>query len=162
MLKLKSLLVAALWVAGVTSASAANEVFVTEAGAIRGFDPVAYHTDNKPVAGKSEISFDWSGATWHFASTAHRDLFAKDPERYAPRFGGYCAYGTSNGYKVSTQPEAFAIENGKLYLNYNTAVQTTWNGDRPGYIRKADDNWTSLHDDEYESDEATITKLKSK
>lgn len=159
---LKSTCVAIALLAATASAQAANEVFVTRAGAIRGFDPVAYHTEHMPVAGKAEITQEWGGVTWHFASTTNRDLFAKDPDRYAPMYGGYCAYGSSNGYKVWTQPEAFAIVEGKLYLNYNLSVQKTWNEDRPGYIKKADANWTTLHDDVSESDEATIAKLKSK
>ncbi|MFY2764683.1 YHS domain-containing (seleno)protein [Arenimonas sp. MALMAid1274] len=123
---------------------AVDEVFATPEGAIRGYDPVAYHTEAKAVPGKPGITLDWNGATWRFASEANRDLFAAQPERYAPQYGGYCAYGTSQGYKVSTQPEAFAIVDGKLYLNYNVPVQRTWNRDRPGYIAKADRNWVQL------------------
>lgn len=150
--------VAALAIALVVTAGAyaADEIFSTEAGAIRGYDPVAYFVDAAPVLGKPDIAYEWNGATWHFASIAHRDLFAKDPARYAPHYGGYCAYGTSQGYKVSTQPEAFAIVDGALYLNYNKAVQATWNKDTAGYIRAADGNWTTLEHDAYESDEAVI------
>ena len=143
-------------------AIAEDRIFVTDAGAIRGYDAVAYHTEGKAVAGDPGITFDWEGATWRFSSTANRDAFAADPVKYAPAYGGYCAYGTSNGYKVSTAPEAFAIEDGKLYLNYSVGVQKTWNKDRPGYIRKADDNWVTLQDEAYESDEATIDKQNSK
>jgi YHS domain-containing protein len=95
-----------------TIAHAVDEVYATDAGAIRGYDPVAYHTQGKPVPGSAELTHQWNGATWRFANAEHRDLFAADPERYAPRYGGYCAYGTSQGYKVSTQPEAFAIVDG--------------------------------------------------
>jgi len=123
---------------------AADEVFATAAGAIRGYDAVAYHTEGKPVPGRSEFSHEWNGATWHFASAANRDRFAAAPARFAPQYGGYCAYGTARGYKVSTQPEAFAIVDGKLYLNYSIEVQATWNQDRPGYIRQADHNWREL------------------
>lgn len=92
-----------------------------------------------------------NGARWRFASKANRDLFVADPERYAPRYGGFCAYGTSQGHKVSTDPNAFAIVNGRLYLNYNKAVQTTWNKDRVDYIAKADLQWNVLEHDEYTS-----------
>lgn len=132
-------------------ASAADEVFVTADGAIRGYDPVAYHTQSKPVPGLARITYQWSGATWRFASKVNRDLFVADPERYAPRYGGFCAYGTSQGYKVSTDPNAFAIVDGRLYLNYNKPVQTTWNRDRPGYIVKADQQWNVLEHSEYKS-----------
>jgi YHS domain-containing protein len=125
-------------------AAAVDEVFQTEQGAIRGYDPVAYHVENRPVKGRAEFSHHWNGANWRFASAANRDLFAVDPARYAPQYGGYCAFGTSRGYKVSTDPDAFAIVDGKLYLNYSKPVQTTWNRDRPGYIATADRNWVEL------------------
>jgi hypothetical protein len=125
-------------------ASAADEVFVTAEGAIRGYDPVAYHTEARAVPGSAAITHVWNGATWRFASRANRDRFAADPARFAPRYGGFCAYGTAQGYKVSTDPEAFAIVDGALYLNYSKSVQATWNRDRPGYILKADRQWTVL------------------
>lgn len=133
----------------VAPAHAADEVFATADGAIRGYDPVAYHVQSKAVPGKPDITHRWNGATWRFASAANRDLFAADPERYAPRYGGYCAYGTASGYKVGTDPQAFAIVDGRLYLNYNKAVQRTWNQDRPGYIQKADRNWVQLEHEAY-------------
>lgn len=131
-------------------AIAEDPVFTTEAGAIRGYDPVAYHVEGKPVPGKPDITFVWQDAEWHFANTANRDTFAANPEKYAPRYGGFCAFGTSRGYKVSTQPEAFTIVDGALYLNYNRDVQKTWDKDRPGYIEKADANWVTLEDEVYE------------
>jgi hypothetical protein len=132
-----------------TRASAADEIFATADGAIRGYDPVAYHTENKPVRGLSTITTQWNGATWRFASKANRERFVADPARYAPRYGGFCAYGTSQGYKVSTNPEAFAIVDGRLYLNYSKPVQFTWNLDRPGYILKANHNWKALEHSAY-------------
>lgn len=143
-------------------AHAEDRIFVTDAGAIRGYDAVAYHNAGKAIAGDPAYTFDWEGATWRFSSAANRDAFAADPVKYAPAYGGYCAYGTSNGYKVSTAPEAFAIEDGKLYLNYSIGVQKTWNKDRKGYIEKADNNWVTLQDEAYESDEATITKQSTR
>lgn len=126
------------------SARAVDEVFSTADGAIRGYDPVAYHTLGAAVRGSDAHAHVWNGATWRFASAAHRDLFIADPARYAPAYGGYCAYGTSRGYKVSTRPEAFAIVAGRLYLNYSLPVQQTWNADRPGNIARADANWPAL------------------
>jgi hypothetical protein len=128
---------------------AADEVFATADGAIRGYDPVAYHTQGKPVRGAATITHRWNGATWRFATAANRALFAADPARYAPRYGGYCAYGTAQGYKVSTDPAAFAIVDGRLYLNYSKPVQATWNQDRPGYIVQADGNWKGLEHSAY-------------
>lgn len=125
-------------------AAAADEVFQTAEGALRGYDTVAYHTVGAPVKGRAEFSHDWNGAIWRFASAANRDAFAADPAKYAPQYGGYCAYGTSRGYKVGTDPAAFAVVDGKLYLNYNLPVQATWNQDRPGNIAQADRNWVGL------------------
>jgi hypothetical protein len=132
-----------------TFAHAADEVFVTAEGAIRGYDPVAYHSEGKPVRGLATITTQWNGATWRFATIANRERFAADPERYAPRYGGYCAYGTSQGYKVSTDPAAFSVVDGRLYLNYSKPVQFTWNLDRPGYIAKANENWIGLEHTPY-------------
>jgi hypothetical protein len=126
------------------SAAAIDEVFQTAEGAIRGYDPVAYHLENRAVRGRADFTHDWNGARWRFASAANRDRFAAEPARFAPQFGGYCAYGTAQGYKVSTDPEAFAVVDGRLYLNYSKAVQATWNRDRPGYIAAAERQWTVL------------------
>lgn len=128
----------------------ADPVYVTAEGAIRGYDPVAYHLDGKAVRGRADIVHQWQGAEWHFANEKNRALFAADPDAYAPRYGGFCAFGTSRGYQVSTQPEAFSIVDGALYLNYSLAVQETWNKDQPGYIRKADEHWPGLVDTPYE------------
>ncbi len=117
------------------------EVFSSSDGAIRGYDPVAYFKQAEPVKGEPDISFEYNDATWHFASTANRDLFAADPEKYAPQYGGYCAYGLSKGYLVPTDPQAWAINSGKLYLNYSVPVRNTWQADIPGYLQKSEANW---------------------
>jgi len=114
-------------------------------------DAVAYHREGKPVLGSAAFVHTWNGADWRFASAANRDAFAASPEQFAPQYGGYCAYGTSQGYKVSTQPDAFAIVDGKLYLNYSKPVQATWNTDRPGFIRVANEQWQTLEHAAYTS-----------
>lgn len=159
-MSLRSLLLLALFLVHPHPARADSETYATADGAIRGYDVVAYHTLGRPQRGDPSITHEWNGATWRFASVANRDAFAADPERYAPRFGGYCAYGTAQGYKVSTDPAAFAIVDGALYLNYDTRVQKAWDADRPGYIAAARANWRTLADDAYVSDEATIAALK--
>ncbi len=112
--------------------------------AIDGFDAVAYFTDNKPIEGSKEYSFEWNGATWRFASAAHRDLFAQTPEKYAPQYGGYCAWAVSQGYTADIDPEAWRIENGRLFLNYSLEVQKKWAADIPGNVAKGDANWPGL------------------
>ena len=112
--------------------------------AIRGYDPVAYFTESRAVQGSDEFSYEWLGATWHFASAEHRDAFAKEPEKYAPQYGGYCAYGVSQGYAVKIEPDVWSVVDGKLYLNYDKSVQKTWEKDIPGYIAEADKKWPGV------------------
>ena len=113
--------------------------------AIEGYDPVAYFTDSKPVKGSLQYTYRWQGAIWHFASAQHRDAFAKSPETYAPQYGGYCAYGVSQGHAAPVDPAAWKIINGKLYLNYNREVQGLFLKDPAAEIEKADRNWPKLH-----------------
>jgi YHS domain-containing protein len=112
--------------------------------AIEGYDPVAYFEEGKPVEGDSDYTHDWMGATWYFASAANRDLFAADPEKYAPQYGGYCAWAVANGYTAKIDPQAWAVVDDKLYLNYSLDVQKQWQQDVPGNITKADGNWPGI------------------
>ena len=116
-------------------------VFETRAGAIRGYDTVAYFTESKPVKGSKDYVVEWNGSRWYFASAANRDRFKASPEKYAPQYGGYCAWAVANGYTASTDPAAWRIVNGKLYLNYSLGVQENWSKDIPGNIARADKNW---------------------
>lgn len=115
--------------------------------AVEGYDVVAYFTDGKPVEGTDDLSVDWKGATWQFSSAENKALFESDPEKYAPQFGGYCAWAVSQGYTASTVPEAWTIVDGKLYLNYSKGVQNTWEQDIPGNIKLADTNWPNISKD---------------
>jgi len=116
-------------------------IFTNVNGAIKGYDPVAYHTQGKPTKGKQNIAYEWNGAAWHFSSEENKALFVQNPEKYAPQYGGYCAYGWAQGYPAKTEPDAWTIVEGKLYLNYNKGVQADWEKDIPGYIKKADENY---------------------
>jgi YHS domain-containing protein len=111
--------------------------------AIQGYDPVAYFTDHKPVPGNPDITAAHDGAIYQFASVDHKAAFEADPGKYAPQYGGYCAYGAAQGYNASIEPEQFTITGGKLYLNYNADVRKRWNRDRASYITKADTYWAS-------------------
>lgn len=137
-----AVLAAALFSSG--RALAIDPFFNTDGMAIQGYDPVAYFTEGEPVYGSPEFTHDYAGATWQFASAANRDAFAAEPERYAPQYGGYCAWAVSQGYTASTDPDAWRIEDGKLYLNYSKSVQSRWAEDIPGNISKADSNWPDL------------------
>jgi YHS domain-containing protein len=93
---------------------------------------------------RREYRADYKGSTFNFASQANRDAFAADPAKYAPQYGGYCAYGTASGYKAAIDPAAFTVVDGKLYLNYDRSVQKEWSKDVPGFITKADKNWPTV------------------
>ncbi len=145
MLKLKQVAVAAMFAVTLLSTNAwAGSVNETDGIAVKGYDPVAYFTDNKPVKGSAAHTYVYEGVTYRFASAAHRKLFAKDPAKYVPEFGGFCAYGTAGGHKVDVDPAAFTIVDGKLYINYDLDVMATWRKDEPGYIHKAEENWPAV------------------
>ena len=112
--------------------------------AIKGYDPVAYFTDRRTIKGMPEFKYVWKGAEWRFASSDHIEMFKKDPEKYAPRYGGYCAYAVSQGKTADIDPDAWAIYNGKLYLNLDKDVQKLWQKDIQEYIRRADINWPRM------------------
>ncbi len=121
-----------------------HEIYVTDNTAINGFDAVAYFTEGKPVKGIGEITVFYKDVNWLFSSKENAELFKSNPEKYAPQYGGYCAFGCSRGYKAKTDPDAWTIVDGKLYLNYNMAVRDTWNKDAKKYINKADENWLNI------------------
>ena len=112
--------------------------------AIRGYDPVGYFTEGKPVEGKTDFTTEWRGAEWRFASAENLAAFEASPEKYAPKYGGYCAYAVSQGYTAKTEPEAWTIVDGNLYLNYSLGVKATFDSDQPGYINLANQNWPKV------------------
>ena len=114
--------------------------------AIYGYDTVAYFTDNKAVKGNKKINYEWRGAQWHFATQAHRDMFVSDPEKYAPQYGGYCAYAVPDGSLVGIDEDAFTIHEGKLYLNYSQSVMDKWRAEMSRYIAEADALYPTLVD----------------
>ena len=112
--------------------------------AVGGYDPVAYFTEKKPVAGKADITLEHEGTTWRFSTRANRDAFKADPAKYAPQYGGYCAWAVSQGYTAKGDPQVWSVTDGKLYLNYNKSVQSGWDKDVPGLVKKADANWPKV------------------
>ena len=124
--------------------AATPQVYAENGIAVDGSDVVGYFTDGAPVAGDPAITFDYMGATWLFASAANRDAFAADPARYAPQYGGYCAYAVSQGYTASSVPEAWSIVDDKLYLNFSISVRRRWERDIPGHIASANANWPTV------------------
>jgi YHS domain-containing protein len=124
------------------------EVFSTSDGAIHGYDPVAYFKESKPVKGDKKYSLSWKSATWHFASQQNLEAFKANPGMYAPQYGGYCAYGLAKGRKATTDPNAWLISDGKLYLNYDKDIQASWKKKQAEYIKTADKLWPELKDKE--------------
>jgi len=112
--------------------------------AVEGHDAVAYFTQGQPVKGSKQFSTQYQGAEFRFASAENLATFQADPAKYAPQYGGYCAWAVSQGYTAKGDADHWAIVDGKLYLNFNKQVQTTWNEDRAGFIDKADTEWPTV------------------
>ncbi len=143
LLILPLLLVALFLAAGAVQAGEVNASRWTGV-AIDGTDPVAYFTESRAVEGAKQFSTEWNGATWRFASAANLAAFTADPEKFAPQYGGYCAWAVSQGYTADIDPQAWKIVDGKLYLNYSKDVQRNWEGDVAGHIKMADANWPGI------------------
>ncbi len=142
---LKLLSVFFIWGSLMLPAFALDPVYSDFLGkAIRGYDPVAYFTQSKPVKGDSDFTYRWNDAKWYFSSAENRDAFVKKPEKFAPQYGGYCAWAVSKGYTAKIDPNAWNIHDGKLYLNYSKSVQASWQQDIPGNIASGDKNWPKL------------------
>lgn len=128
-----------------TQARAAEPaVFQRRGRAIRGADPVAYFDQGRAIDGARDITQDWNGATWHFATTDNRDRFAATPDAFAPVFGGYCAWAASRGYLAATTPEAWSIFDGRLFLNANLRVRENWLAELPRIVAQGDANWPAI------------------
>ncbi len=120
------------------------ETFQVDGLAIHGYDPVAYFIEDKPVPGSDEHTIDYNGATWRFSTAMNLATFEGDPEKYAPRFGGYCAWAASQGYVAPIVPEAWTVHEGRLYLNYSRRVRRRWSRDIDANIAKGEANWPGI------------------
>ena len=132
------LAVSTITTAGVETSTDANDVILA------GHDAVAYFTAGKPVLGSERFTAQHDGAVYRFASAANRDQFRANPEKYAPAYGGYCAYGTTLSKKFDVDGKAFRIVEGRLYVNKNLNVLKTWKKDIPGNIVKAEGKWPQI------------------
>lgn len=129
-----------------TAASAVQPVYtgLFSNKAIKGYDTVAYFTEGKPVKGSESFQFEYMGAVWLFANADHLAMFKAEPEKYAPQYGGYCAYAVAHNQTASIKPELFTIHEGKLYLNYNADVNEKWLDQKASFIERANQNWPGL------------------
>lgn len=121
----------------------AGEFFERNGFALGGYDPVSYFKGGAPEKGNEAIRTTHRGSVFLFSSPSHRDEFLAQPEKFSPQYNGFCAYGVAGGYKAKTEPEAFTVLNGKLYLNYDLSVQKKWLKDTKSFIDKAEKNWPS-------------------
>jgi YHS domain-containing protein len=130
-----------------SAASFAADIDINANGndlAIQGYDPVAYFTQDKPTIGSNDFTATYKNAIYLFSSEQNRDLFRASPAKYAPQFGGFCAYGVTKGRKFDTDPTAWRVVDGKLYLNLNKDVQKVWLENVPGYITNANQTWPTI------------------
>lgn len=136
----------ALSVAAPASSYAADPVYtsVWNSNAVSGYDVVAYFTQGKPVKGERKFSYKYKGATWRFSSKENLERFKANPTKYAPQYGGYCAWAMALGKTYSANPKYWKIVDGKLYLNYDSDVQKKWEKDIPGFIQRADAKWPTI------------------
>lgn len=141
-----AILVAAVYVTAAYSQGKSPPVnAIGSAGvAIRGYDSVAYFTEGAPRMGKPEFATTYNGARWLFSTADHKALFESDPKKYAPAYGDYCAYGAASGYLVKIEPDAWAIRDGRLFLNYDRSVQKLWAASPDHFIKAADAKYPGL------------------
>jgi len=112
----------------------------------KGYDVVAYFTDGRPTPGSDRYTYEYGGVKWQFASREHREMFVADTQKYAPQYGGFCSWGVSVGKLFDVDPvNGWKIVEGKLYLNFNSEINSTFAKDPQGYIAKANRNWPSLN-----------------
>lgn len=149
---LKYTLISSALLLALTQAVYPNEATSTSNGltaaggplAIHGYDAVSYFTDGSPQRGVAAFSTQWNDAVYRFTSKKNMRTFLRNPEKYAPRFGGFCAYGVSVGKKFDGDPEVYRIVDDRLYFNLNPEIKATWEQDVSGNIKKAEGQWSSI------------------
>ena len=126
-------------------AIAGDAVYTNDGGvALSGHDAVAYFTVRAPTKGVEKFSAKYDNATYWFASEENRAVFVADPAKYAPQYGGFCAFAASLGKKAPTDPTQWSVVDNKLYLNYDGRIQKQWKADVPGFIKQADAKWLDI------------------
>ena len=143
---MKKLLVALVLFAALSGFAVAKELNNLDRNgvAIQGYDPVAFFTDNHPVKGSAQFQSGYQGAKYYFASAEHKAAFDREPAKYAPQFGGYCAYGASQGHPAPVKIEAWQIVNGRLLMQYDLDIKDKFNKDQQGNLHKADQKWPGI------------------
>lgn len=143
-MKVKSVVFALLaWMGLVSGAFAAVDHAASTPG-VQGYDLVSYHNSKRPLRGNGHFVSVHDGVTYIFANEDNKKAFVRNPDKYLPAYGGYCAFGVSVGKKFVGDPEVWRVVDGKLYLNLDASIQDQWLKDVPGRIRKADENWKKI------------------
>ena len=145
---LKGLRIAILLLATIGAGAQANNNIYTgwfSNKAVSGYDTVAYFTEKKAVKGLPQFKYEYEGVEWYFSKPEHLNLFKKDPEKYMPQYGGFCAWAVAEKkQRAPGDPNYWKLVDGKLYLNYDNDIQQKWLKDIPGFIKKADKNWPEM------------------
>jgi hypothetical protein len=145
----RELIIAIAFIGMVSTATAQKSaIFAPDGIALNGYDAVAFFTQSKAVKGSTDYQYKWSNANWLFSSKADLESFKSSPEKYAPQYGGYCAYGTAQGHKAPTQADTWTIVDNKLYFNYNRKVKELWSQNRGALIDSANKKWLLIMDKE--------------
>ncbi|MBL4790534.1 MAG: YHS domain-containing protein [Kordiimonadaceae bacterium] len=140
MLQKLAIAIALIFTATITSAASDDSIYTKWSNnkAVGGYDTVEYFKSGVPTKGDKKLTTVYKDTEWFFASQENLDLFVADPMKYAPQYGGYCAWAMAGGNAAKGDPKQWAIVDGKLYLNYDRSIKKKWDADRPGFIVKAD------------------------
>lgn len=151
---MKSLILTLIAVFGISTLGIAQEMMSTkhlnvddDGIAIKGYDPVSYFISEEPKEGKENLTYEYEGAIYQFTSQENLDTFKADPAKYAPAYGGWCAYAVGKGYTADANPKTFKILDGKLLLFYNKFFTNTldkWNKDEEKLSKNAEQNWPTI------------------
>ena len=143
---LKTLLPAVALLVAVVATPVFGQDVAHNTPGLSGYDPVSYFTEGTPQRGSEYHVANYKSVTYAFTSEEHKELFEANPSKYAPSYGGWCAYGVAVGKKFVADPEVWKIVKGTLYVNLDRDIQSKWNQDIPGYIQKAETNWVEIQD----------------
>jgi hypothetical protein len=133
------------WFTGALQAQEISSPVPGKRVALRGYDPVAYFTDSRPIQGIGNFWYEFDDTIYLFATVAHRDAFIADPEHYAPQYRGYCAMSVSIGGRDEGLPDVWEILDGKLYVFGRPTGVQDFATDQPGFIARGRVNWAETH-----------------
>lgn len=145
-MKLYTFLLTLLFLASISSSTFAANIHTNSTTGVQGYDLVSYHSESGPVRGNGHYVSEHNGVTYLFSSKKNKQAFDKNPQKYLPEYGGYCAYGVSVGKKFVGDPQVWKLVDGKLYLNLDENIQKEWEKDIPGRIAMADKEWPKIKD----------------